>query len=70
MNWSWTVFFIALVLCTILSQFARGATNSSNVAKYGSRADYRAEPSKAILGSIFAGAIYAAIATAVVGFIF
>lgn len=70
MNWSWTVFVIALIACTILSQFARGAMNSANVAKYGSRADYRATPGMAMLGSVFAGAVCAAIITVVVGAIF
>ncbi|MCA6104741.1 hypothetical protein [Bradyrhizobium australafricanum] len=70
MNWSWGVFFIALVVCTILSQLARGAMNGVNVAKHGPRADYKAEPGMAILGSIVAGAVYATIITAVAGFIF
>jgi hypothetical protein len=70
MNWSWGVFLVTLVVCTILSQYARGAMNSANVARHGPEADYRSQPGMAILGSIVAGAVYAAIITAVAGFTF
>ena len=69
-NWHWWLFLIALVACTILVQFARGALNAHNVAKYGLRAEYKADPLRAILGSVIAGGIYAAILTAIAGFIF
>jgi hypothetical protein len=43
--------------------------NRASVAKYGSGADYRADPGGAIIGSLFAGAIYAAVVTGIVGFL-
>lgn len=67
MNWSWSVFLASLVIFTIISQFSRGAMNAANIARHGPSADYRANPGAAILGSIFAGAVYAVITTAVVG---
>lgn len=70
MNWSWGVFIVSLIVCTIIVMFSRGAMNSTNIAKYGSRGDYRSEPGAAIMGSIVAGAIYAAIVTVIAGFIF
>jgi hypothetical protein len=68
--WHWWLFFVAVIPCTIVVQFTRGAMNTMNVAKYGPRADYRAEPGSAIAGSVIAGAIYAAIVTALAGFLF
>lgn len=67
MSWSWGVFFVSLVVCTIVVMVSRGAMNSSNVAQYGSRGDFRSEPGAAIVGSIVAGAVFAAIITAVIG---
>lgn len=69
-TWHWWLFVVALIVCTIISQFSRGAMNRANVAKYGPGADYRSDPSGAIVGSIVAGAIYAAIITFIAGFIF
>jgi hypothetical protein len=67
MSWNWGVFAIALIVCTIVVMVARGATNSANIAKYGPRADYAAEPAAAIAGSIAAGAVLAAVITVVAG---
>ena len=69
-SWHWWLFFVSVIPCTIVVQFTRGAMNGVNVAKYGPRADYRAEPSAAIAGSVSAGAIYAAIITAIARFLF
>jgi len=69
-TWHWVVFVPALIIFSIISQFSRGAMNRANIAKYGPRADYRNDVGGAILGCVLAGAIYAAIATAIVGFIF
>jgi hypothetical protein len=52
--WHWWLFFVAVIPCTIVVQFTRGAMNTMNVAKYGPRADYRAEPGSAIAGSVIA----------------
>lgn len=70
MNWSWAVFFAALIVCTILVQISRGAMNAANIRKYGPQSDYRANPSAAFIGSAVAGSIYAGILTALIGFIF
>jgi hypothetical protein len=72
MSWSfhWWVFVVAIIPCTVTVMFSRGAMNSANVARYGPRADWRAEPGGAIAGSVAAGAVYAAIITAVAGFLF
>ncbi|MGX1325439.1 RsiW-degrading membrane proteinase PrsW (M82 family) [Bradyrhizobium liaoningense] len=67
MSWSWAVFFVSLVVCSVVVMFARGAMNSSNVAQYGARGDYRSEPGAAIVGSILAGAVFAAIITVIIG---
>ena len=69
-TWNWWVFVIALGVCTILVMLSRGAMNPVNVMKHGPRADYNAEPGAAIAGSILAGAVYAAIVTAIAGFVF
>jgi hypothetical protein len=69
-TWHWWLFVISLIICTLLVMFARGYMNASNVAQHGSRADYRTDPGAAILGSIFAGAVYAVVLTAVGGLIF
>jgi len=69
-TWHWGLFVVALVVCTIIVMFARGAMNSANVMKYGPRAHYGAEPGAAIAGSIVAGAVYAVIVTGLAGFLF
>lgn len=69
-TWHWWLFVVALVVCTIIVMFSRGAMNSVNVMKHGPRADYRSEPGAAIAGSILAGAVYAVVVTAVAGFLF
>jgi hypothetical protein len=61
--WNWWVFVPALIICTIIVQIARGATNRANIARFGPKADYAAEPAAAIIGSIIAGAIIAALIT-------
>ena len=67
MDWSWKVFLITLPIAIIFSMFSRGAMNAQNVAKHGPEADYRANPSMAIFGSITGGAVWAAIITAIIG---
>jgi hypothetical protein len=69
-SWHWWIFIVAIVACSIMVMFSRGAMNSVNIVKYGPRADWHAEPGFAIVGSILAGAVYAAIITAVAGFLF
>lgn len=68
-SWSWWLFAVATVICTIISQFSRGMMNMQNIARHGPEADYRAKPGMAIFGSIVAGAVYAAVVTAIAGFI-
>lgn len=67
MEWSWIVFLILFPITTIYSMFSRGFMNAQNVAKYGSRADYRAQRGMALFGSVFGGAAWAAIITVIVG---
>ena len=67
MSWSWGVFVAALIGCTILVMWSRGAMNASNVAKYGQKADYYSNPGSAFAGSMMAGAILATVITAIVG---
>ena len=67
MEWSWKVFLIALPIAIIVSMFSRGAMNAQNVAKHGPKADYRANPSMAIFGSITGGLVWAAIITVIIG---
>ena len=62
------VFGIARVICTTISAFSRGAMNRQNIEKYGIEADYNSAPSMAIIGNAVAGAVYAAILTAIVWF--
>ena len=69
MEWSWKVFLIAWPIAVIISMFSRGAMNAQNVARFGEAADYHNRPTSSLLiGSMMAGAIYAAIATVVIGF--
>jgi ABC-type spermidine/putrescine transport system permease subunit I len=67
MEWSWKVFLIALPIAVIFSMFSRGAMNAQNVAKHGPEADYRANLSMAIFGSIIGGSVWAAIITVIIG---
>lgn len=66
-TWNWSVFVPALIVCTIFVQIMGGTMNMTNIRRYGPEADYAANPGAAILASIFAGAIYAAALTAIVG---
>ena len=68
-SWNWAVFLALIVICTVVVQFARGAMNASNVAKYGEDADYKNNFGPAFFGSIISGAIYALIITAIMGFL-
>lgn len=61
------LFLIAWVICTIISQFSRGAMNDVNVLEYGPTADWRYDFRSAFVGTVIAGFICAAIITAVVG---
>ncbi|MER8434199.1 hypothetical protein [Mesorhizobium caraganae] len=61
---------MAVVVFTLMSQFHRGAMNDRNIARYGERADYHKDLGGAFVGSLLVGVLYAAIATAVAGFIF
>lgn len=67
MEWSWTVFLITWPIMYVISAFSRGASNRENVARYGLEADYRNNLGMAHVGSIFAGAVWAAIITAIIG---
>lgn len=69
-TWHWWLFVLGLVIFIPMVQFSRGAMNAANVARYGERADYRKNFASAFIGSILAGALYAAVITAVAGFIF
>lgn len=68
--WSWWVFVPALVLFSIPSMFSRGAMNARNIAEHGDHADYRKDAGGALIGCVMAGAIYAAIVTAIAGLLF
>jgi hypothetical protein len=67
MAWSWGLFAGSSVVCSFAVMFARGAVNDSNIVRYGAKGDYRSNPGSAIIGSILAGAVFAAIITAGVG---
>ncbi|EPW7384761.1 hypothetical protein ACWO80_003469 [Vibrio cholerae] len=67
MDWSWKIFLIILPIAIIFSMFSRGAMNAQNVAKYGQEADYRENPSMAILGSIVGGVFWSSVITVIVG---
>ncbi|WP_217544699.1 hypothetical protein [Vibrio metschnikovii] len=67
MEWSWKIFLIILPVAIIFSMFSRGAMNAQNVAKHGPEADYRANPSMAILGSIVGGIVWASVITVIIG---
>ena len=69
MDWSWSVYFVALPIMIIISMFTRGAMNAQYVQKYGAESDYKAHPRMAIFGSLFGGAVWAAIITLVIGFL-
>jgi len=70
MRWNWIVFVVLWPILTVFAQFARGYMNAANMAKYGPDADYRANLGGAILGTVFAGAVYAAVFTAIAGLMF
>jgi hypothetical protein len=72
MSWSlhWWLFFVAIIPCTIMVMYSRWAMNPVNVARYGPRAEWLAEPGAGIAGSIVAGAVYAAIIAGIGGFLF
>ena len=69
-SWHWWLFIVAIVPCTLMVMYSRWAMNPVNVARHGPRAEWGAEPAAGITGSILAGAVYAAIITAVAGFFF
>jgi hypothetical protein len=50
-SWHWWLFFAAVIPCTIVVQFTRGAMNSMNVARYGPRGD-KASSSRTRVGEI------------------
>lgn len=68
MQWNWILFVVLFFVFTIISLFSRGAMNRKNVETYGGQADYRNEPGFAFLGSVIAGSIFSACATALIGF--
>jgi hypothetical protein len=68
--WHWGIFIMAIIPCIIVVQFSRGAINTSNVVRYEASGDWRAASGGAIIGSILAGALYAAVITAIAGFMF
>lgn len=68
-TWHWWVFIPGVVVFTIISLFSRGAMNASNIARHGPIGDYRGNIGGAIVGCGIAGAIYSAIATALIGFV-
>jgi len=72
--WHWWLFLAAIVPFYALVGFARGATNDAGIRKFGSRGDYKrafqTEPAAIMAGTLVAGTVYAAIVTAVAGFIF
>ena len=68
-TWHWWIFLPAWVLCTILSLFSRGYMNQANIAKYGDETDYNRDVNGATIGCTIAGAIFAAIISAIAGFL-
>lgn len=69
-TWHWWLFVLGTVVFTPIVQFSRGFMNTANIQRYGERADYQKNFASAFIGSILAGALYAAVITAVAGFIF
>jgi len=63
MAWSWGVFVATLSITFLAVMLARRSMNDPNLVLYGERGDYR---SRAIVDSIFAAGVFAAIITAVV----
>lgn len=69
-TWHWWLFILGIIVFIPMAQFSRGAMNAANIERYGDRADYRKNFGSASIGSVLAGVTYAAMATAVAGFIF
>ena len=72
LTWNWWLFFGALIPGFILVALARGTDNASNAASDGPRYQnaYQTERGASTVGTLFAGAAVAALATAIAGFIF
>ena len=65
-TWHWWLFLIAIIPCSIVAQFRAGMT-----AELRGQTRYAtARPGQVIFWSIIFGAIYAAVITAAVGFLF
>ncbi len=65
-TWHWWLFFVALIPCIVVGQFRAGM-----VAERTGQTRYAmARSGQVILWSILFGAMYAAIFTAVIGFLF
>lgn len=73
-TWHWWLFLVAIIPCYFFVAYTRVAMNASNIKKHGPRADYRIasqlEPAGLVGGTLVASTIFAAIVTAIAGFLF
>jgi RsiW-degrading membrane proteinase PrsW (M82 family) len=73
-TWHWWLFLAAIIPSYCFVAFCRGATNQANVERFGPGADYefafRTQPVSIMVGTLIAGAIFAAAMTGLSGFIF
>lgn len=69
-TWNWWLFVVALVVITFISMFSHEAMNDTNTTRHGERADPQRTFGQVFLASVLAGAAFAVIITAVVGFLF
>ncbi|WP_419694923.1 hypothetical protein ACN2CC_32650 [Mesorhizobium muleiense] len=69
-TWNWWLFVVALIVITFISMFSYEAMNGTNTTQRGERADHPSNFGHVLLVSLLAGAAFAFIITAVVGFLF
>lgn len=69
-TWSWWLFVVALIVMTFISMFSHEAMNDTNTTRPDERADHPSNFGHVLLISLLAGAAFAFIITAVVGFLF
>jgi hypothetical protein len=71
--WNWWTFVVLTIICTIAVMLASLANNNSNIERFRARADKgprQVEATVLVVGSLAAGAIFAAVITVIVGFLF
>ena len=68
-TWSWTAFAVILALFAIVAQMFGGYFDPVETTRTGPSVDYRAKPHIAFAAALAAGAVYAAVLTALLGFV-